>query len=220
METLENSNNISLNVFSIIVIIILTVIVTLLVANYFKFSSVQTTQQRTAQEQECDCSSQIIPSVSQQQAVQPVVQSPTTIQQPISQQPVQSTVQSTIQTTQPIVQPTIQSTVQSTVQPTVQTTNANNKYTLVFYYMPGCGHCRQFVPEWDKVKNSVLNSDLKLFINLEEVNSNENPSRCSRDGIRGFPTIILIKPDGSRVLYNDYPRTYKSVMAFIQENSE
>lgn len=91
---------------------------------------------------------------------------------------------------------------------------------LSFYYMNGCGYCKVFKPEWEKIKKTISNSGLKNFIVLEENNCYENPDGCKKNSeyISGFPTILLTKYDGSKVVYNDYPRTHDSVFSFLKKN--
>ena len=94
----------------------------------------------------------------------------------------------------------------------------NEKAVLTFYFASWCGHCKAFAPEWDKFANIVANSNLKDTLNMDKIDCEANPGVCSEAGVKGFPTIILQKTDGSKVLYNDYPRTAESVFGFIQAN--
>lgn len=98
-------------------------------------------------------------------------------------------------------------------------TNKENQI-LSFYYMNGCGYCNIFKSEWEKIKNTIRNTDLINILTLKENNCAENPSGCLADGdyIKGFPTILLTKNDGSKILYNDYPRTHDSVLLFLKNN--
>lgn len=94
---------------------------------------------------------------------------------------------------------------------------ANAKAVLTFYYADWCGHCQKFKPEWNKLKQYLETSDLNNSLILEEISS-ENQKRCADAGIKGFPVIILQKSDGSVIQYSAYPRTFESVMKFLQSN--
>lgn len=94
------------------------------------------------------------------------------------------------------------------------------KPKLSFYYSEGCGYCKIFKPEWEKIKHTVANTKLSNILELEENDCRKNPSGCAENGnyIRGFPTVLLTKSDNTKVLYTDYPRTHDSVFKFLKEN--
>jgi thiol-disulfide isomerase/thioredoxin len=82
---------------------------------------------------------------------------------------------------------------------------------LTYYYSERCGHCKSFKQTWNTVKeNNELNID------FEEINCNTNMNKCSN--ISGYPTIILTKSNNTKVQYDDYPRTEKSLKKFILQN--
>lgn len=92
---------------------------------------------------------------------------------------------------------------------------------LSYYYMNGCTFCKQFKPEWEQLKRTVASTPLNNIIELYENDCNENPAGCSSDDrkyINGFPTVLLEKIDGSKVVYTDFPRTHNSVLKFLEEN--
>ena len=100
-----------------------------------------------------------------------------------------------------------------------QQSNQQSKYKLYFYYMDGCGFCKEFKPEWEKLNQVVSNSqNLKNQLELVDINCRLNGQRCNSDNIGGYPMIILKKPNGTKATYNAYPRTAESVLQFIKAN--
>ena len=99
-------------------------------------------------------------------------------------------------------------------------TTLDGKPSLAFYYMNGCGYCNLFKPEWEKLKTTIENSELKNILILKANNCSENPKgyQSDVDYVVGFPTVLLTKSDGSKVLYEDYPRTHDSVLLFLKNN--
>lgn len=106
------------------------------------------------------------------------------------------------------------------IQPVQPVQPVQKKTKLSFYHMDGCGYCQIFKPEWENLKNTAASTELQNVLELEENNCRQNPAECiaNSEYIKGFPTIILTNIDGTKVIYNDYPRTHNSVLNFIKEN--
>lgn len=86
-----------------------------------------------------------------------------------------------------------------------------NKPQLTYYYMEQCGHCQKFSTEWD------------LFYDNNNNNSNFNCNKIEAQekdpsiAIKGYPTIILYKPDGTEIEFKE-ERTAKKLESFLKEN--
>lgn len=82
-----------------------------------------------------------------------------------------------------------------------------DKTKVVYYYLPGCGWCQKFMPEWDKfVKLAKENG-----IDTEKVNAEENAEEVSKKGITAFPTVHIVK-GGKPTEYNG-DRTSDALLA-------
>ncbi|OAV99723.1 hypothetical protein PTTG_00495 [Puccinia triticina 1-1 BBBD Race 1] len=63
----------------------------------------------------------------------------------------------------------------------------SSKGTMVAFYAPWCGHCRNLVPEYQKAASSV--KDLVTFVAVD-CDAAENKAACSTDyQVKGFPTL-------------------------------
>jgi thiol-disulfide isomerase/thioredoxin len=70
---------------------------------------------------------------------------------------------------------------------------------LMLFKAEWCGHCKNFLPTWEKISN-----DSNLKINFKTFDSEKNKNDIEKYNIEGFPTIIykvgnkLIEYNGSR----------------------
>ena len=60
---------------------------------------------------------------------------------------------------------------------------------VVYYYLPGCGWCQKFMPEWDKFEKMAKDNGIEA----KKVNAQENADEVSKKGITAFPTVHIIK---------------------------
>lgn len=192
MEFLENFVK-NLDVTNFIIVIFVTIILTLSCANYFKIGTFALKKNKKENLEDISKNEQGEHSDQSDQS-----------ECDCSVMPVQQDCDCSAQ--QPAQQP-----VKQVQQP---------KSTLSFYYAEGCGYCTKFKPEWFKIKNTVANSELATVCDTIENDCAKNPAGCKNDSkyIQGFPTVLLTKGDGSKIVYTDYPRTHNSVLKFLQEN--
>lgn len=72
-----------------------------------------------------------------------------------------------------------------------------SKRSIVLYHLPGCVHCKNMMPEWDKFARQHQNDQ---SIDIKKVNSDKHPDEAQRLGIKGFPTIVLFR-NGRHTVY-------------------
>lgn len=61
--------------------------------------------------------------------------------------------------------------------------------TLTYYYLPECGHCKQFKPVWDQLAEALAEKQLNVDLVETELTSDND------EDITGAPTVILKKGD-------------------------
>ena len=91
-----------------------------------------------------------------------------------------------------------------------------NGYTIVFYYMDGCGHCEAMKDEWSKFENKVESNNSDYDVNVARVNMVALNDVDGPNDIYGFPTIYVLK-DGEKVKEHDGERTISAFESTLDE---
>ena len=88
-----------------------------------------------------------------------------------------------------------------------------SKDVFVEFYAPWCGHCKSLAPKW-----SELATKMKEFPSLRiakiDATANDIPSTFE---VRGYPTIMLVKNDGSAPIAYDGAREVKDMAAWLKK---
>lgn len=88
-----------------------------------------------------------------------------------------------------------------------------NKKTLVYFYMNGCGHCKNFMPEWDSFQKSY-----KGPIGVKKVEASEDQSLVSKLHVSGFPTVLLLDGKNNKIDEFNGQRTEKDLTQFCKKH--
>jgi hypothetical protein len=93
------------------------------------------------------------------------------------------------------------------------------KPSFTLYYMKGCPHCDEILPEFRTFASSgmVLSNGGTVKINHLEQATAEGQQGVNENQIKGFPSFILKKADGTNVPYEG-DRTVSAYKAFITKN--
>eukprot|EP01116_Phalansterium_solitarium_P009011 TRINITY_DN22_c0_g2_i1.p1 TRINITY_DN22_c0_g2~~TRINITY_DN22_c0_g2_i1.p1 ORF type:complete len:312 (-),score=109.31 TRINITY_DN22_c0_g2_i1:521-1360(-) len=84
----------------------------------------------------------------------------------------------------------------------------NGQPWLIKFYAPWCGHCKNLAPTWDKLAAEAAGK-----FNVAKVDCTVEKEVGTRFGIRGYPTVKLIK-DGKQYDYRG-ARTIEAFTAFV-----
>lgn len=87
---------------------------------------------------------------------------------------------------------------------------------LSYFYLPGCGWCQKFNPEWERFVEMVKAE--KLAVEVRKVNAEEARDEVAKEKIQGFPHIHLKTKSGERVDYED-ERKAESLVKFVKQHS-
>lgn len=85
-----------------------------------------------------------------------------------------------------------------------------DKPKVVYYFLPGCGWCQKFMPEWEKFTKLAKTEGMET----QKVNAQENAEEVTKKGITAFPTIHVVK-DGKPTEYNG-DRTAEDLLKFAK----
>lgn len=89
---------------------------------------------------------------------------------------------------------------------------ASKEVTL--FYLPGCIHCEQLKPVWERVANEFQGN---VYLTVSEVNGKEDETTAKKYGVKAFPTIIYFE-SGKEMKTYEGDRSYESLKRFFQES--
>ncbi|KZT33157.1 thioredoxin-domain-containing protein [Sistotremastrum suecicum HHB10207 ss-3] len=81
---------------------------------------------------------------------------------------------------------------------------------FVKFFAPWCGHCKKLAPIW-----SELASNLAHKLSIAEINCDDNPSVCKKQGVNAYPALYYYK-EGYKLEYLG-KRNLDSLEAFIDK---
>ena len=85
---------------------------------------------------------------------------------------------------------------------------------LVLFYAPWCGWSKKFLPVWDEFVDKMKDTE---GIKCIKVNSDEKPDCIDHFGIKGFPTIKLLRKDDKTVEFKEH-RNVESLIKWTKTN--
>jgi protein disulfide-isomerase A1 len=92
----------------------------------------------------------------------------------------------------------------------------SNKFVLVEYYSPGCGHCVQLAPIYAKAAKKLKASGCPA--KLAKVDATKNSALAERVKVQGYPTLKFFY-SGKPINY-DGERTETSIVNWVKAKSE
>ena len=82
--------------------------------------------------------------------------------------------------------------------------------TITLYYAPWCGHCKHFMPEYDKFAGIAKTNNPSLLVNKVDCTKTECPK------IRGYPTVFYEKDNITKEFHG--ARTSDALCSFVNNN--
>jgi thiol-disulfide isomerase/thioredoxin len=88
---------------------------------------------------------------------------------------------------------------------------SSGKPVIMLFHLPTCGYCIDMMPEWDKFQDEYQNNP---DITVVKVNGANDQNLTKKYGVNSFPTVILVKDDGTEKIYEG-ARTAEGLKQFI-----
>jgi thiol-disulfide isomerase/thioredoxin len=97
---------------------------------------------------------------------------------------------------------------------------------VVKYYAPWCGYCKSMAPTFDQVSQTVEKAHPEIKVVRFNMDKHGDEVKSEQVGmstfgvpvhqdVKGFPTVILYKSDGSRSMYKG-PREADAMVSTIK----
>ena len=95
--------------------------------------------------------------------------------------------------------------------------NNEKEVSMVKFYAPWCGHCKNMASTWEKFEGSYNGKTINgKKINIIEVNGDEKGDLTKKYQVNGFPTIKMFA--GGKTLDFEGERTYDAFESFLKNN--
>eukprot|EP01134_Creolimax_fragrantissima_P008631 CFRG8631T1 len=95
---------------------------------------------------------------------------------------------------------------------------AEKPSTLIKFYAPWCGHCKNMAPAFESAA-TALAKDYKLEDVLGNVDCTVNKDLCSKFEVKGYPTLLSFSKGDKKEKYAK-SRTEADFISFIREATE
>ena len=91
-----------------------------------------------------------------------------------------------------------------------------NKPAIIIFHANWCGHCKKFMPEWNKFTSKNSNASIDLL----DYESDQSPNMMKLHGINGFPTVKYcpngVNDPNNSITYNG-PRNAQGLNEFLNK---
>lgn len=87
---------------------------------------------------------------------------------------------------------------------------SNDQPKVTYFFLPECGWCKKFMPEWEKFEALAEKEGVKAT----KVNAQEKADVVTKKGITSFPTVIVEK-SGKESEYSG-ERTAEDLLKFVK----
>lgn len=91
-------------------------------------------------------------------------------------------------------------------------------YTIMFFYMETCPHCKDFEPVWSQFESYAQSNDmLSRSLCVSRVSA-EDRETCRKFKIQGFPTVYLVDNKSHEKTEFKGARTLDALKNFVLQN--
>ncbi|XP_015692131.1 protein disulfide isomerase-like 1-2 [Oryza brachyantha] len=94
---------------------------------------------------------------------------------------------------------------------------AQHPFIVVEFYAPWCGHCKELAPEYEKAASGLRNNDPPVVLAKVDAYDERNKELKDKFGVYSYPTIKIIKNEGSDVRAYGGPRDADGIVEYLKK---
>jgi len=91
-----------------------------------------------------------------------------------------------------------------------------NEITLVEFFAPWCGHCKQLAPQYEAAAKQLKDNNIPLA----SVDCTTEKDLCSEYGVQGFPTLKIFRSSAPSPSEYQGGRTTNDIVKFMKKQTE
>jgi thioredoxin-related protein len=93
-----------------------------------------------------------------------------------------------------------------------------SKYTIMFFHMDTCPHCKDFEPAWNQFESYAQTNDMLSRTLCATRVSADDRDTCRKFKIQGFPTVFLVNNKSGDKTEFKGARTLDALKNFVLQN--
>ncbi|KAL4333677.1 hypothetical protein GQ457_07G022910 [Hibiscus cannabinus] len=98
-------------------------------------------------------------------------------------------------------------------------TVSKQKFMVVEFYAPWCGHCKNLAPEYEKAATILSKHDPPVILAKVDANEEANKGLANEYDVKGYPTLKILRNGGKDVQEYKGPREADGIVEYLKKQS-
>ncbi|GAA0139368.1 chaperone [Lithospermum erythrorhizon] len=92
---------------------------------------------------------------------------------------------------------------------------SQHDFMVVEFYAAWCGACQELAPEWEKAAKILSQNEPPIVLAKVDANDQQNKQLANKHGLKGFPTIKILKDGGNVIADYKGPREANAIVSYV-----